>query len=310
MSWRNHTVIHEFVFLGLSSHHSVQIALFVIFLSMYFIIIIANSLIILATATESKLHTPMYFFLTHLSIVDIFYSSSIIPRMLKDLLATQKTISYDECVAQMYISLSLGVTECFLLAVLAYDRYMAICFPLHYTAIINRAVCIKIAAGTWICGFLLPTSHVTVTWNVDLCGNNVINHFVCEVPEIISLGCGNVTVIELVITIAGIVILILPISFIIMTYTNIIRAILRISSSAGRQKTFSTCGSHIIVVTIFYGSALAAYMKPRSKASPNTDKIFAICYTIVTPMMNPLVYTLRNKKVKSALKNVSNWHIN
>ncbi|XP_040211549.1 olfactory receptor 2B2-like [Rana temporaria] len=305
MAWKNDTVIKEFILLGLSSNPIIQIILFVIFLIMYLIILVANSLIVLATVTDSTLQTPMYFFLTNLSLLDICYSSSIIPRMLRDMMVVKKTILFADCVAQMYISLSLGEAECILLAVMAYDRYIAICFPLHYTTIIHRNLCIQIAAGTWFCGFLLSISHVALTWNVDLCGHNEINHFECEVPEILALGCGNVTVVEFVIFIVGVIILIVPITFIIITYIKIIRAIFKISSSAGRRKAFSTCGSHITVVILFYGSAMATYMKPRSKSSPDTDKLFAIFYTIVTPMLNPLIYTLRNKEVKSALKKVS-----
>ncbi|KAM9311432.1 olfactory receptor 2D2-like [Gastrophryne carolinensis] len=305
IAWKNDTVIREFVLLGLSSHHIVQIALFVIFLIMYCIIIIANFLIILATTTDSKLHTPMYFFLTNLSMVDILLSSSIIPRMLKDLLAAKKTILFGECVAQMYIFAIMGGTECFLLALMGFDRYMAICFPLHYTMIINRAACIRIAAGTWLSGIIAPILHVILLWNVDFCGNNEINHFFCEVPEILALGCGDVTSFELVVSIPGIIVFILPVSIIAITYIKIITAILKISSSVGRNKTLSTCTSHIIVVTMFYGSAVVSYMKPKSKSSPDTDKLFAIFYTIVTPMLNPLVYTLRNKDVKSALEKIS-----
>ncbi|KAM9311431.1 olfactory receptor 2B2-like [Gastrophryne carolinensis] len=305
MTWKNNTALHEFVLLGLTSHHTLQIALFIMFLFNYLIILFANSLIILATATDSKLHTPMYFFLTNLSVVDILFSSSVMPRMLRDLLATKKTILFGECLTQSYVSVSLGITECIILTVLAYDRYIAICFPLHYTAIINRAACNKIAVGTWTSGFLFPIAHVILTWNMDLCGHYKINHFFCEIPSILSLGCRNVGAVELLNAISCIILLFLPICFIIMTYLNIIRAILRISYSAGRRKTFSTCGSHITVVTMFYGTVAVTYMKPRSNSFPDTDKIFAIFYILVTPMMNPLVYTLSNKEVKSALKSFS-----
>ncbi|KAM9305588.1 olfactory receptor 2B2-like [Gastrophryne carolinensis] len=309
MAWKNDTFIREFILRGLSSNPMVQIILFVIFLIMYLIILFANSLIVLVTIKDSSLQTPMYFFLTNLSLVDILYTTSIMPRMLNDLLQTTKTILFAECVAQMYISLSLGETECVLLAIMAYDRYIAICFPLHYTSIINRALCIKIAVGTWISGFLLSISHVVLTWNVDLCGQRVINHFECEVPEVLALGCGNIMLVEFVIFVVGVIILIVPVSFIIITYVKIIRAIFKISSSAGRKKAFSTCSSHIIVVTLFYGSAMATYMKPKSTSSPNTDKFFAIFYTIITPMLNPLTYTLRNKEVKLALKKVTFKHM-
>ncbi|KAM9311411.1 olfactory receptor 2B6-like [Gastrophryne carolinensis] len=305
MFWKNETIVTEFVFLGLSRNHKVQVVLFVIFFIMYLVIIIANSLIVLVTVTDCNLHTPMYFFLANLSLVDICYSTSVVPRMLKDMLTVKKTISYEECVAQMYISLGLGTVECLLLAVLAYDRYIAICFPLHYNAIIDRAACIKIAAGTWICGFLATNTPLALTLDVNLCEHNVINHFFCELPEMLSLECGNITVLKYVILVVGFLMLVAPISFIVLTYVYIIRAIFRISTSAGRKKTFSTCGSHIIVVTMFYGSGTAAFLNPRSKLSPDTGKLFAIFYAILTPMLNPLIYTLRNKEVKSALVKVS-----
>ncbi|XP_068089282.1 putative olfactory receptor 2B8 [Hyperolius riggenbachi] len=302
MAWENDTSIKEFILLGLSSSPYIQKILFAIFVVMYLVILIANSLIILATVLDSKLHTPMYFFLRNLSFVDICYSSSTIPRMLRDLLSAMKDISYEECVSQMYISLALGITECVLLAVMAYDRYIAICFPLHYTSIIAPTTCIKIATGTWICGFLIPVVQFKLTLSVDLCGHNKLNHFMCEIPEILSLGCGNVAVVEFVLFVVSVLILVIPVTFIIITYTKIIRAILKINTLAGRKKAFSTCGSHVIVVTLFYGSAMAAYMKPQSEPSADTNKHFAFFYIIVTPLLNPLVYTLRNKDVKSALK--------
>ncbi|KAM9311422.1 olfactory receptor 2D2-like [Gastrophryne carolinensis] len=300
----NDTALHVFILLGLSSNPHIQMILFVIFFIMYLVTLCANSLIILATITDANLHTPMYFFLTNLSFLDLFFSSSVILRMLRDLLAAEKTILFSQCFAQMYVSLGLGTTECILLAVLAYDRYVAICYPLHYKTVISQDVCIKIASGTWICGFTFTNIPLALSWRVDFCGHNIINHFFCEAPELLAIGCGNVSTVELVIFIIGVKLLILPICFIIMTYINIIRAIFKISSSVGRKRTFSTCSSHIIVVVMFYGSVLSTYMKPRSSSSPDKDKFFAVFYNIVTPMVNPLVYTLRNKEVKSALKKI------
>ncbi|KAM4626909.1 olfactory receptor 10A7-like [Discoglossus pictus] len=305
MALKNGTIVSEFILLGLTSNPRILIAIFVIFLIIYLIILIGNCLIVTVTITDISLQTPMYFFLSNLSFLDICYSTSIVPRMLRDMMSTKKTISFPECAAQMYISLSLGETECILLAVMAYDRYVAICHPLHYTTIINRSVCIKIATGTWICGFLLAISHVALTMNSDFCGSNQINHFECEVPEVLMLGCGNKIIIEFVIFLVGVIILMIPVTFIIISYIKIIIAIFKISSSAGRQKAFSTCGSHIMVVILFYGSAMAAYMKPRSSSSPDSDKIIAIFYTVITPLLNPLIYTLRNKEVKTALKKIS-----
>ncbi|XP_053327953.1 olfactory receptor 1019-like [Spea bombifrons] len=302
MAIQNYSVVTEFILLGLSDDPRTQFILFLVFFIIYLISLLGNVLIIIITVTASNLQTPMYFFLANLSFLDICYSSTVVPRMLKDMLSTTKTISYAECVMQMYIVLSLGECECILLAIIAYDRYIAICYPLHYTTIISRSVCIRTATGTYICGFILSYASVEFTWNVGVCGSNKINHFQCEVPEILALGCGNIIMIELLIFVVGVIVLMIPIAFIIVSYFKIILAVLKITSSAGQRKALSTCGSHILVVTLFYGSAMATYMKPRSQSSPNTDKMFAILYTVVTPMLNPLIYTLRNKEVKAALK--------
>ncbi|KAG9468547.1 hypothetical protein GDO78_022514 [Eleutherodactylus coqui] len=300
MHLENQTVLPEFILLGLSSDPKTQIALFIVFTSVYTVILIGNFLIIVLVLTDVNLHTPMYFFLSNLSFLDLCYSTSILPRMLKDLSSINKVIPYGECVAQMYISLSLGESECVLLVVMAYDRYVAICYPLHYTTIMSKKVCVRLAVSTWICGFLLSISHVALTFNIDTCGHNVINHFACELTEVLSLGCENIILVELIIFIVGIIILLTPVTFIVISYVNIIQNILKIASSSGQRKAFSTCGSHMMVVAIFYGSAMASYMKPRSSFLPGTDKVIAVFYTIVTPMLNPMIYTLRNNDVKAA----------
>ncbi|XP_053327954.1 putative olfactory receptor 2B8 [Spea bombifrons] len=308
MAWNNDTAMSEFILLGLSGKPKTRVILFMVFLIFYLIILIGNTLIILLTTREKSLQTPMYFFLTNLSVMDVWVSSTIIPRMLNDLTSVKKTISYTECITQMYVSLSLGKCECILLAIMAYDRYIAICYPLHYNEVINRPVCIRLAAGTWICGFLLSIPHIALTLSVNLCGHNEINHFLCEVPEFLSMGCENITIAEFVIFIVGVIILIIPVIVISLSYVQIILSILKIASFTGQQKAFSTCGSHMIVVTLFYGSAMAAYMKPRSYSSPDTDKMITIFYFIITPMLNPMIYTLRNKEVKSALKKFRHKH--
>ncbi|XP_066434062.1 olfactory receptor-like protein OLF3 [Eleutherodactylus coqui] len=300
MHLKNQTILREFVFLGLSSDPKTQVALFIVFTLVYTVILIGNFLIIILVLTDANLHIPMYFFLSNLSFLDLCYSTSTLPRMLKDLLSVNKVIPYGECVAQMYISLSLGESECVLLAVMAYDRYVAICYPLHYTTIMSKKVCIRLAVSTWIFGFLLSISHVALTFNIDTCGHNVINHFACEVTEVLSLGCENIILVELVIFIVGIIILLTPVTFIVISYIYIIQNILKIASSSGRKKAFSTCSSHMMVVAIFYGSAMAAYMKPRSSSLTGTDKVIAVFYGIVTPMLNPMIYTLRNNDVKAA----------
>ncbi|KAG8558703.1 hypothetical protein GDO81_017115 [Engystomops pustulosus] len=302
MVWKNGTVFTEFILLGISSNPRTQATLFWIFLIAYMFTLLGNVIIILVTLTDNCLQTPMYLFITNLSFIDICYSSSITPQMLKDMLSTEMKISFSNCVAQMYISLSLGESECILLAIMAYDRYMAICYPLHYTTIMNRSVCIKIATGNWVCGFLLSISHVVLIWKMDFCANNKINHFLCEAPGLLSLGCGNIFVIEFAIFVIGVLILMIPVVLIITTYIQIIRTILKIKSIDGQQKMFSTCSSHLLVVTLFYGSAMTVYMKPRSYSTPNMDKTLAVIYTIIIPMLNPLIYTLRNKEVKRAVK--------
>ncbi|XP_063788269.1 olfactory receptor 5AR1-like, partial [Pseudophryne corroboree] len=296
----NNTVKMEFILLGLSSQPRTQVFLFFVFLLVYMFTLIGNISIITLILSDVSLHTPMYFFLGNLSFLDLCYSSSTVPRMLKDLMSVNKTISYAECATQMYISLSLGENECVLLVIMAYDRYVAICYPLHYTTIMSKKVCARLAIGTWMCGFLHSIPHVSLTLSVDRCGNNKINHFMCEVPEILSLGCGNILIMEFIIFVVGVIVLMAPITFIVTSYVQIIVSILKIASSSGQQKAFSTCGSHMMVVTIFYGSAMAAYMKPRSSSLPGTDKVIAIFYFIVTPMVNPMIYALRNNDVKAA----------
>ncbi|XP_063788388.1 olfactory receptor 5V1-like [Pseudophryne corroboree] len=300
MPWNNHTVVTEFILLGLSSEPKTQVILFFIFLLVFIIILIGNISIIILILSNVTLHTPMYFFLGNLSFLDLCYSSTIVPRMLKDLMSEKKTISYAECAAQMYIALALGENECILLVIMAYDRYVAICYPLQYTIIMSKTVCVRLSICTWLCGFLHSIPHVSLTLSVDLCGNNKINHFMCEMPEILSLGCENILFMELIIYVLGVIVLMAPVTFIVTSYVQIILSILKIASSAGQRKAFSTCGSHLIVVTIFYGSAMAAYMKPRSISLPETDKLIAICYFIITPMLNPMIYTLRNNDIKKA----------
>ncbi|XP_063285521.1 olfactory receptor 5M5-like [Pelobates fuscus] len=293
--------VTEFILLGLSDHPKTQCILFVFLLIAYVMILFGNFSIIFLCLTDNNLKTPMYVFLSSLSLLDICFATSTVPRMLKDLLSVKKTISFEECAVQMFVSLSLGVCECILLAVMAYDRYIAICNPLRYTSIISRSVCIRIILGNWIFGFVQSIPVVLFTLNVDVCGHNTINHFVCEVPEVLSLACANLFIIECFLFFAGSFILMIPVAFIVISYIKIIITILNIASSAGRQKAFSTCGSHMMVVTLFYGTIIAAYMKPRSISSPETDKIIAVFYIIVTPILNPLIYTLRNKDIKVAI---------
>ncbi|XP_072275221.1 olfactory receptor 2D2-like [Pyxicephalus adspersus] len=301
MTSRN-TTLMNFILLGFSSHPKIQVVLFFTFLIVYMIIFIGNLLIIVLILTDTNLHTPMYFFLSNLSFLDICYSTTTVPRILRDLVSAKKIISYTECATQLYMNVCLGVTECILLVIMAYDRYVAICHPLHYTTIMSKLFCIRIAAGTWLAGLTIPITHVILTLNVDLCGNNKLNSFLCNIPEILTLSCENTNLIDFFIFVTGVIVLMTPVMLIVVSYIQIILSIFKIVSSEGRRKAFSTCGSHIIVVTMFYGSAIADYMKPKSSSKSGTGKLFAIFYCIFTSMLNPAVYSLRNNDVKAAFQ--------
>ncbi|KAM4626883.1 olfactory receptor 2K2-like [Discoglossus pictus] len=261
-------------------------------------------MIILVTITESNLQTPMYLFLTNLSFIDILYSSTVVPRMLKDLLSKTKTILFEECIGLMYFGLSMGTIECILLPIMAYDRYIAICHPLHYTTIMKRSVCIRLAAGTWICGFFLSSFLIAFIISLPFCNYNEINHFSCEPSQVVILACTDLFMIKTVIFVIGILNLMTPIICILVSYVKIIITMLNMTYSTRLRKMFSTCGSHLIVVTLFYSMAIATYMKPMSIHSWKNDKMIAIVYTVITPMINPLIYTLRNKDFKIAFNNM------
>lgn len=305
MDLENLTSASELVLLGFSSNPGTQIALFMMFLSFYVVTCVGNSLIIIVTLTNTKLHMPMYFFLTNLSLLDIIYSTTNVPKALKDLMSLRKTISFAGCAAQMYISLALGITECFLFAVMAYDRYIAVCYPLHYVTLMTNTLCFCAVVSTWACGFLFSFIQITTTLNVQTCGHNVMNHFFCEGPGYLSLGCSDNYINNVVTFILCVIILMIPVCCIVISYIRILRTIMKMTSSESRKKTFSTCASHMVAVTLYFGTCSAMYMKPQSYYLPERDKIIAVFYIIVTPMLNPLIYTLRNKEVKLALKKIA-----
>ncbi|XP_069840979.1 olfactory receptor 10A7-like [Dendropsophus ebraccatus] len=307
MNLKNLTFVSEFILLGFSSNTSTQIALFLVFLSFYIITCLGNFLIIVVTLTNTRLHKPMYFFLTNLSVLDIIYSTTNVPKALRDLVSLRKTISLAACAAQMYISLALGITECFLFAVMAYDRYVAICYPLHYVTVMTNTLCFCASVSTWACGFIFSFIQITTTLNVPTCGHNIINHFFCEGPGYLSLSCTDNFINNVVTFILCVIILMIPVCCIVISYIRIMRTIMKMNTSESRRKAFSTCASHMMAVTLYFGSCSAMYMKPQSYYLPKRDKIIAIFYIIVTPMLNPLIYTLRNREVTLALKNFGQW---
>nr|XP_056705753.1 olfactory receptor 13H1-like [Euleptes europaea] len=295
----NTTTVTEFVLVGLSRQPHVRMALFMLFLAMYAITVAGNGLIVVLTVVDSHLHTPMYFFLSNLSFIDVCYVTTSVPQMLVHCFKDKAIIPLGRCFAQMSISLFLGVAECLLLAIMAYDRFVAICSPLHYTLIMNRKLCIVLAVSLWFSSFLL-TIVPFFSMPARLCGQNVVNHFVCEVQAVLKLACSDTHANGLSMLITSVFTLLFPFAFILLTYGRIGLAVLRIRSAQGRGKALSTCGSHLVVVGIFYGTALAAYLKPQAKTFTNRDKIVAVFYVVVTPMLNPLIYSLRNRDVKGA----------
>nr|XP_045726838.1 olfactory receptor 2G2-like [Mirounga angustirostris] len=300
----NDSKLTGFILLGFSDYPQLWKVLFVIILIFYLLTIFGNTTIILVSRLESKLHTPMYFFLSHLSFLDISFTSSVIPQLLVNLWNPMKNITYSGCVVQLYVSLALGSTECVLLAVMSYDRYIAVCRPLHYTVLMHPHFCMALASLAWLSGVVTTLVQSTLTLQLPFCGHRQVDHFICEVPVLIKLACVDTTFNEAELFVASIIFLIIPVSIILVSYGSIAQAVLRIKSVSGRKKAFGTCSSHLMVVIIFYGTIIFMYLQPAKSRPKDQGKFVSLFYTVVTPMLNPLIYTLRNKEVKRALKKV------
>ncbi|XP_047652836.1 putative olfactory receptor 2B8 [Phacochoerus africanus] len=304
MEQRNGSSFTGFILLGFSDRPQLEQVLFVVLLIFYVFTLLANTTIIALSHVDPHLHTPMYFFLSNLSFVDLCYTTSIVPQLLVNLRGSDKSISFGGCVVQLYISLGLGCTECILLGVMALDRYAAVCKPLHYTVIMHPRLCALMASGSWIIGFANSVLQTVLIFLLPLCGRNELDHFFCEIPPLLKLACIDTTTNESETFFVSVIILLVPVALITFSYSQIVRAVLRIKSSAGQRKAFGTCGSHLTVVSLFYGSALYAYLHPSSNDSQDRGKFISLFYTIITPMINPLIYTLRNKEVKGAMRRV------
>uniref|UniRef100_A0A8C8RC32 Olfactory receptor n=1 Tax=Pelusios castaneus TaxID=367368 RepID=A0A8C8RC32_9SAUR len=298
----NQTMIMEFIFLGFSNHPNLQVLFFLVFLVIYTITLLGNTLILTLTRSDPTLHTPMYFFLSNLSFLDICYSSATVPIMLINFFQSRKTISYAGCIAQLFFLITCAGTECVLLAVMAYDRYVAICSPLNYSSIMSKRLCVQLAGFSWGCGLVNSLVHTLLTSVIVICKSNQLAHFFCDVPLLLKLSCSDTYVNEAVLHLASAVIGLSPCLFTVVSYGHIICAILKIRSAQGRFKAFSTCTSHLIVVIIFYGTSNFNYNRPSSGYSLDIDTLVSSLYCIVTPMLNPVIYSLRNKEVKDALK--------
>ncbi|XP_062993061.1 olfactory receptor 2D3-like [Elgaria multicarinata webbii] len=304
MESTNLTTVTEFILVGLTNHRKTQIGLFVIILIIYSLTILENLVIIVLVQADCRLHTPMYFFLMHLSGVEISYVTSTLPQMLAHLLAGNGVISFTRCAAQMYVILSMGSAECFLLGVMAYDRYLAICHPLIYAVAMDRWHQMQLALASWAGGFLFSVIYVACTYCHPFCGPNRINHFICELPVVLKLACADTRITESVIFVVAALILLVPLSVVLTSYGLILSSVLQMKTTAGRRKALSTCTSHLVVVTLFYGTVMSMYMIPRSGSAPDRDKQISVFYTVITPLLNPIIYTLRNKDVHGALAKV------
>ncbi|XP_047685302.1 olfactory receptor 13F1-like [Prionailurus viverrinus] len=298
----NLTSVTVFFLLGFSHYPKVEVIVFVLCLLMYLITLLGNIILISITILDSHLHKPMYFFLSNLSFLDIWYTSSAFTPMLTNFVTGENTISFIGCVAQMYFSLAMGATECVLLSLMAYDRYVAICNPLRYPIIMNKKVCLQIAAGSWLTGYLTTLVETVFVMQLSLCGHNTINHFACEILAVLKLVCVDTSMVELLMLVITTLILPMPVLLICISYAFILSNILRISSVGGRSKAFSTCAAHLTVVVLFFGTALSMYLKPLAVDSQEIDKFIALVYGGLTPMLNPIIYSLRNKEVKAAMK--------
>ncbi|XP_059272746.1 LOW QUALITY PROTEIN: olfactory receptor 2G2-like [Mustela nigripes] len=304
----NETRLIGFVLLGFSDYPQLQKVLFVVILILYLLTILGNTTIILLSRLESKLHTSMYFFLCHPSFLDICFTSSVIPQLLVNLWDPMKNITYRGCVVHPYVSLALGSTECVLLAVMSYDRYIATCRPLHYTVIMHPHLCMTSASLALLSGVVTTLVQSTLTLKLPFCGHHQVDHFICEVPVLIKLACVDTTFNEVELFVASIIFPTVPVSIILVSYGYIAQAVLKIKSSSGRKKAFGTCSSHLMVVIIFYGTEdydiIFMYLQPAKSRSKGQGKFVSLFYTVVTPMLNPLIYTMRNKEVKWALRKV------
>ena len=296
----NQTWVREFILLGLSSDWATQVALFVLLSVTYLLTLLGNVLIVLLIRLDSRLHTPMYFFLTNLSLVDVSYATSIVPQMLVHFLAEHKGIPYVSCAAQLFFSLGLGGIEFVLLAVMAYDRYVAVCDPLRYSVIMHGGLCARLAVTSWVSGSVNSLVQTTITFQLPMCTNNYIDHISCEILAVVRLACVDTSSNEVAIMVSSIVLLMTPFCLVLLSYIRIISTILTIQSTEGRKKAFHTCASHLTVVVLCYGMTIFTYIQPNSSPSVLQEKLISVFYALLMPVLNPMIYSLRNKEVKGA----------
>nr|XP_033780598.1 olfactory receptor 1509-like [Geotrypetes seraphini] len=299
MAVRNETRVTQFILLGLSINPAFQTAFFVLFLAIYLLTMTGNLLILVTIYVDTHLHTPMYFFLSHLSFLDLTFSTITVPRSLVHFLFPRKTISFTDCMTQMFFFHLIAGTECLHLILMAYDRYVAICNPLRYTTIMNRRICLLLVVSTWVGGIIHASMQTFPTVHLSFCGPNEINHFFCDAHPLSLLSCSSTLINEIVDMVNSGILTLFSFLVLVISYTCIISTILKICSVEGRRKAFSTCASHLMVVTLFFGPSVFMYMRPPVTFA--SDKLVSIFYAIVTPCLNPYIYTLRNEEVKRSM---------
>ncbi|XP_004682840.1 PREDICTED: olfactory receptor 8H1-like [Condylura cristata] len=296
----NKTDAPYFILVGLTDTKDIGLVLFVLFLLIYLVTVLGNAGMIMVIRLDAQLHTPMYFFLSHLSFIDLSYSNVTTPKTIGNLLTSNKKISYANCFTQMYFFIFLTGAECFLLSSMAYDRYVAICNPLHYPVVMSTRRCSLLVLGSYIIGFMDSLVTVLDMTKLDFCNSNVIHHFFCDTSPILALSCTDTQDTELTIFILAGSTLLVSLIMLSVSYMSIVSTILKMNSASGKRKAFSTCASHLLAVTIFYGTLIFTYLKPRKSYSLGKDEVASVFYTVVIPMLNPLIYSLRNKEVKNA----------
>ncbi|XP_074904781.1 olfactory receptor 5T7-like [Buteo buteo] len=297
----NYTFASEFILLGFTNREDLQVTYFVLFLAIYVVTLIGNLGVIMLIRTDSCLHTPMYFFLSHLSLLDICYSSTIIPQTLLNFLV-EKVISFVRCATQLFSFATCATTECYVLAAMAYDRYMAICNPLLYSVVMSQRLCVGMLAGAYLAGVISSTIHTVSIFRLPFCRSKRINHFFCDGPPLLALSCSDTHVNEVMVSaVVGFNVLSTTV-FILVSYLSVLSTVLQIHSVAGRHKAFSTCASHLVSIALYYGCSLFMYLRPGSRASLEHGKVVSMLYSIIVPMLNPLIYSLRNTDMKNAMR--------
>ncbi|XP_006037299.2 olfactory receptor 6F1-like [Alligator sinensis] len=300
----NHTSVQEFILLGFPGTWYFRFSLSMMFSMMYGLTVMGNVSIIALVWITAHLHIPMYYFLCNLSFLEIWYTTACVPKAVGVLLGNSQTISFTVCILQLFLVFSLGSTECFLLAVMAYDRYLAICHPLRYFSLMSNTFCTQLAFGSWLGGLLRMMAFLVS--RLSFCGPNIINHFLCDIDSLIALSCTDTSLVELAEFSASIIVVMISCAVTLISYIYIISTILKIRSAQSQQKAFSTCSAHLTVVTIWFGSIIFLYVKPAAPNSLDTNKLINSFNTIITPLLNPFIYTLRNREVKRALRKAFN----